>query len=692
MSITDKAAALASSIRGYGNAVGTKTETLNTDKQPLIPAGEPDEFYAGNKNWADFGQFTRSVVLTNVSMSSAVTITESDTVLEAFGKIQAQLNQTSLGGHTHDDRYVLLTSVGAANGVAALGSDGKIPSTQLPSYVDDVLEYPNFAGLPAAGEQGKVYVTVDNNRQYRWSGSIYVQVTSGAVDSVAGKTGVVTLIKSDVGLGNVDNTADSVKNVLSASKFTTARTIAGVSFDGTTNIAIPFANLSATPTTLAGYNISDAQPLKSVLTSLGDLSTAATGLVKLTNGVASLDSSTYLTANQTINITGDATGSGKTDIALTLSNTGVAAGTYNNNATAITPLAIDAKGRIISTGPTVTITPAWSSITSKPTTLAGYNITDATPLTHVGTGGSAHSTATALSAGFMSPADKSKLDGVETGAQVNTVTSVASKTGAVTLNSSDVGLGNVENKTSATIRSELTSTNVTTALGYTPYNATNPNGYITSSASITGNAATTTKLQTARSISMTGDVAWSIAAFDGSTNVTAAATLTDTGVSAGTYLDGSTQIRSFTVDSKGRITAVGPLTTITPDWSSIANKPSSLSGYGIMDAVAKANAVFEGAITEKVYDIVDANPTISPTNGTLQTWTLSASSAPDFVTAPGQYLTLLVQTGASYTVTWPGSIVWVGGTAPQISTTGKTMLTFWNIGGVLYGAKVGDVA
>lgn len=58
------------------------------------------------------------------------------------------------------------------------------------------------------------------------------------VTSVATKTGDVTLSKSDVGLGNVDNTADSTKNVLSASKLTTARTINGVSFDGSANITV----------------------------------------------------------------------------------------------------------------------------------------------------------------------------------------------------------------------------------------------------------------------------------------------------------------------------------------------------------------------------------------------------------------------------------------------------------------------
>jgi hypothetical protein len=81
------------------------------------------------------------------------------------------------------------------------------------------------------------------------------------------------------------------------------------------------------------------------------------------------------------------------------------------------------------------------------------------------------------------------------------VTSVAGKTGAVTLTNADVGLGNVENKSSATIRSEITSGNVTTALGFTPYNSSNPAGYITSAAlspyallsgaAFTGNVTTT---------------------------------------------------------------------------------------------------------------------------------------------------------------------------------------------------------
>jgi len=54
--------------------------------------------------------------------------------------------------------------------------DGKIPESQLPSYVDDVLEYANLATLPVTGEAGKIYVTIDSNKTYRWTGTIYVEV------------------------------------------------------------------------------------------------------------------------------------------------------------------------------------------------------------------------------------------------------------------------------------------------------------------------------------------------------------------------------------------------------------------------------------------------------------------------------------------------------------------------------------
>ena len=55
---------------------------------------------------------------------------------------------------------------------------GKIPASQLPSYVDDVLEFANLASFPATGESGKIYIAIDTNLTYRWGGSSYVVMSS----------------------------------------------------------------------------------------------------------------------------------------------------------------------------------------------------------------------------------------------------------------------------------------------------------------------------------------------------------------------------------------------------------------------------------------------------------------------------------------------------------------------------------
>lgn len=74
----------------------------------------------------------------------------------------------------------------AANGIAPLGADSKVPAAYLPSYVDDVLEYANTAGFPAIGETAKIYVALDTNKTYRWSGSAYVEISPspGTTDSL----------------------------------------------------------------------------------------------------------------------------------------------------------------------------------------------------------------------------------------------------------------------------------------------------------------------------------------------------------------------------------------------------------------------------------------------------------------------------------------------------------------------------
>ena len=60
---------------------------------------------------------------------------------------------------------------------ANLSNNGKVPASQLPSYVDDVEEYESLSSFPSQGEEGKIYVAKNTNLTYRWSGSTYVEIS-----------------------------------------------------------------------------------------------------------------------------------------------------------------------------------------------------------------------------------------------------------------------------------------------------------------------------------------------------------------------------------------------------------------------------------------------------------------------------------------------------------------------------------
>lgn len=68
--------------------------------------------------------------------------------------------------------------MGAAGGFATLDNGGKVPSSQLPSYVDDVVEYASLSAFPTTGEAGKIYVAQDTNKTYRWTGTAYVEISA----------------------------------------------------------------------------------------------------------------------------------------------------------------------------------------------------------------------------------------------------------------------------------------------------------------------------------------------------------------------------------------------------------------------------------------------------------------------------------------------------------------------------------
>lgn len=128
---------------------------------------------------------------------------------------------------------------------------GTIAAANLPSYVDDVLEYASISKFPTTGESGKIYTALDTNKIYRWSGSAYVVISEtialGTTHSSAGygdesraaynhstKTSGNPhhVTKADVGLGNADNTADSAKSVKYATSAGSADSVAWSNVSG----------------------------------------------------------------------------------------------------------------------------------------------------------------------------------------------------------------------------------------------------------------------------------------------------------------------------------------------------------------------------------------------------------------------------------------------------------------------------
>jgi hypothetical protein len=155
-------------------------------------------------------------------------------------------------------------------------------------------------------------------------------------------------------------------------------------------------------------------------------------------------------------------------------------------------------------------------------------------------------------------------DAAQTRWEASTLTAGAGVTitnanGEVTI-AATTALPSVDSFNTRTGAVTLTSQDVTDALTFTPYNATNPDGYITGNQTIT----------------LSGDTTGS-----GTTAITT--TLANTTVTPGAY-GSTTQVGTFTVDSKGRLTAAGN-TTVTPAFSSVTATPTTLSGYGITDAI-----------------------------------------------------------------------------------------------------------
>jgi hypothetical protein len=196
---------------GTNGANGTNGNTVlsGTTNPSNSTTGVNGNFYINTSNYTIFGPKTAGIWGDGVSLLGAG-IANGGTAGQVLVKVDGTDFNTdwqdnsfeNLSGNPADNinlaaalaakqnslGYIAENAAGKnlANGYAGLDGSGKVAASQLPSYVDDVLEFANYAALPATGETGKIYVTLDDNAEYRWSGSTYIQLVAspGSTDAV----------------------------------------------------------------------------------------------------------------------------------------------------------------------------------------------------------------------------------------------------------------------------------------------------------------------------------------------------------------------------------------------------------------------------------------------------------------------------------------------------------------------------
>jgi hypothetical protein len=164
--------------------------------------------------------------------------------------------------------------------------------------------------------------------------------------------------------GNTINvvTASTARIVVNADNIDLATAGTAGTYRSVTTDAYGRVTAGTNPTTLSGYGITDAQPLDADLTAIAGLVGTSGLLRKVGTDSWSLDTATYLTGNQSISLTGDATGTGATSIAVTLANTAVTPASYGS-ATQVGTFTVDSKGRLTAASNTTIAIPT-SAVTS----------------------------------------------------------------------------------------------------------------------------------------------------------------------------------------------------------------------------------------------------------------------------------------------------------------------------------------
>ena len=161
-------------------------------------------------------------------------------------------------------------------------------------------------------------------------------------------------------------------------------------------------------------------------------------------------------------------------------------------------------------------------------------------------------------------------------------------------------------------------------------------------------------------------------------------TATQPGDNVSTLTNDSGYLTSYTeTDTLDSVTDRGATTTNAVTVGSLIS-----TGTTTTDGLA-----LSGRVTEEVFAVTGTTPALDPQNGTIQTWTLSGNSTPTFDAGftAGASITLMIDDGAAYSITWP-TTQWAGGSAPSLATTGYTVVELWRVGATYYGALVGEMS
>lgn len=314
-----------------------------------------------------------------------------------------------------------ITNVGVANGLVPLGADTKIAAQYLPSYVDDVIEGADFASFPVTGETGKIYVDAAASKIYRWSGTVYIEIspTAGNSDSATklatartiAITGDASWSVSFDGSGNASGALTLANTAVVAGSYGAADSVATFTVDakgrltaaGTTSIALAASAITSgilsvarggtgagtltgyvkgngtgamtasagVPTTDLTGTVSNAQ--------LANSSVTINGSVLSLGGVATVKANT----NNALTIGTGLSGvsfDGSSAATVAIANTAVAAGSYGS-ASSVTTLTVNAQGQLTAAASTP-IAIASGAVSG----LAASATTDTTNATNISSG------------------------------------------------------------------------------------------------------------------------------------------------------------------------------------------------------------------------------------------------------------------------------------------------------------------